>query len=642
MAQSQESELPAYSPPALSLQAKLHLLDPRTALLQVSQAKANVARAPLHLCLVLDTSGSMQQHSTAEIGDEKVQLAYYQLDLVVHAVKAMAQSLRAGDLLSIVAFESQARVLAAAKPMGIDVDLDSLFRQLDGLEAAGGTNMRPALALAMNCMRDADLRSGNNVMVFLTDGQPSDGWDMVERVERHASTLPLDLTMHTIAFGRSDMNVVMLRDMARITGGRFVYLDGPNMLGTVTSALLSNVLLETHCTLCLDFGHVTEGWPTVQGAYQTDRQMPVLLGSLQTDQTRSFLVTLAKPHEAGDAVDFSLSARRLDGTAITEKLMLTRLTAMPASAEETAEIRQTQAELEVATCLLHSASDSALSFKRLDLEARSQNPLMRQNLKEVVKGLAFDNWSRWGEKYAPALGSALWHQAYYNYKDTATHRFGTRAFLAQYAAADSVFDYMPMRPPRPVLIDLDPYGSSGHSQVQLQTAKSLNNPAGGCYYGSCMVRMNDGSSMRVDEVKAGMMLAYGARVEMILETVLSGPTEFLALGSLIITPWHPVAWSKGWVFPAHLAGTEQVIHTTGCMRSFLVGEGETVTVEGIVTAGLGHGVQDVKVLSHPFWGDLVRTAMRLNIDRAVDGVLQIDSSNLVLDDKGEVEDLTYY
>jgi len=629
MDQAPDHELPAYTPPELGLHATLSKCGPRTALLQVNQVGERIGSAPLHLCMVLDTSGSMRQRSQAEIGDEKVDLAYYQLDLVVHSVKAMAKSLREGDLLTVVAFDNQARVLMHAKPMGPAADLASLFRALDGLEANGCTNMRPAFALATDCLRETNLRTGNNVMVFLTDGQPTDGTDLVQRVQRRVAQLPFHLTVHTVAFGRSYMDVVMLRDMARATGGRFVYLDGPNMMGTVTSALLANILTETHCDLRLVPADGTE-LPAVSGAFQVPGDQSVALGSLRANQPRAFLLTFDADHAPGSLVAIAVTAKRLDGTGVTETLPLPCMG--PKASETTGKL---QAEIVTACCLLEPVEKD---LRGLDVAARA--PRLNTNLKEVTLGLDPAAWPAWGDKYVPALGSALWHQSYYNYKDVATHCFGGPTFRAQYTANDDAFDHIPMRAPRSDGVLLRAAYGIPRPTV-LQTASALNNASGGCYYGSSQVRMSDGSSMRVDEVTVGMTLAYGAKVEMILETVLTGPTQFEQVGSLVITPWHPIQWTDGWVFPAQLSGSGQVVHSTGCMRSFLVAPGETVTVEGIVTAALGHGVTGTKVLSHPFWGNSIRSIMRANAGRAVNGVLQVSADNLVLDNNQQVVGLQW-
>lgn len=118
-------------------------------------AMANV-RVPLNLTLLLDHSGSM---SGEKIRNMKA------------AVKTIIDQLEPNDVISIVTFESNTRVLVPAQPA---YNKEDIKRKVDQIRDSGGTTMAPAIREAI---KQVSQHHGPNVtsrIVLLTDGEATD------------------------------------------------------------------------------------------------------------------------------------------------------------------------------------------------------------------------------------------------------------------------------------------------------------------------------------------------------------------------------------------------------------------------------------------------------------------------------------
>ncbi|MFO1303406.1 MAG: marine proteobacterial sortase target protein [Burkholderiales bacterium] len=115
-------------------------------------AATTTSRVPREVTYIIDTSGSMEGVSMAQARD---------------ALAMALERLRAGDRFNVIEFNSTTRSLFAAP---VDVDDATLSRARDfvsGLRARGGTEMLPALEIALAGPRTASML---RQVVFLTDG----------------------------------------------------------------------------------------------------------------------------------------------------------------------------------------------------------------------------------------------------------------------------------------------------------------------------------------------------------------------------------------------------------------------------------------------------------------------------------------
>ena len=112
-------------------------------------------RLPLNFSLVLDRSGSMSGEKIAQLRQ---------------AVKTLIGQLQPSDYISIITFNNRLDVLVPATPV---TDIQSLQQQIDTLEAAGGTNMAPAMEAGLNEISKFSGPDKSSRLILLTDGRTS-------------------------------------------------------------------------------------------------------------------------------------------------------------------------------------------------------------------------------------------------------------------------------------------------------------------------------------------------------------------------------------------------------------------------------------------------------------------------------------
>ncbi|MEL7186184.1 MAG: marine proteobacterial sortase target protein [Pseudomonadota bacterium] len=116
------------------------------------QAEVPAAAMPRETIFIVDTSGSMHGVSISQ---------------AKRAVRLAIQGLKPGDLFNVIEFNSVTRPLFPASQVANTANIDIALRFVDGLQANGGTEMRPALSMALDSPPSGEhLRQ----VVFITDG----------------------------------------------------------------------------------------------------------------------------------------------------------------------------------------------------------------------------------------------------------------------------------------------------------------------------------------------------------------------------------------------------------------------------------------------------------------------------------------
>ena len=77
--------------------------------------------------------------------------------------------------------------------------------------------------------------------------------------------------------------------------------------------------------------------------------------------------------------------------------------------------------------------------------------------------------------------------------------------------------------------------------------------------------------------------------------------QFVKLGDLMITPWHPIKVDEKWVFPREYSKEEPVILNCSWVYNFVMHTEHIVQVSGYSAVTLGHGFKG-DVVEHNFWG----------------------------------------
>ncbi len=159
---------------------------------------------PREVIVVLDTSGSMHGTSIAQ---------------AKRAVRLALARLRPQDEFDIVAFASRARALWPESRPAIPSNVEAAERWLERLEADGGTEMLPALRLALGLPRHGDLL---RQVVFVTDGCVGNEAELLGWIERGLG----DARLFTVGIGSAPNGYLMERAAA---AGRGTYTYVPSI-----------------------------------------------------------------------------------------------------------------------------------------------------------------------------------------------------------------------------------------------------------------------------------------------------------------------------------------------------------------------------------------------------------------------------
>ena len=209
-------------------------------------------------------------------------------------------------------------------------------------------------------------------------------------------------------------------------------------------------------------------------------------------------------------------------------------------------------------------------------------------------------WKRWGRYYTRSLASAHRNGTCHNFKDQSVqHYFGSVA-KDLLADADAAFSKLP--PPKP-----SRKGCGVASGAAM--ARAYHYRGNGCVAGDSLAQLFDGTWKRVADVVKGDVLVDAltsgpAVVRCVVRTRMLDP-KLYAVGDVRATAWHPCKLPGGdrWSFPAEVT-MPVVDRDVAYVYSFLFEGGATgyLSAGGTAVIGLGHGITDDSVASHPFFG----------------------------------------
>jgi hypothetical protein len=190
-------------------------------------------------------------------------------------------------------------------------------------------------------------------------------------------------------------------------------------------------------------------------------------------------------------------------------------------------------------------------------------------------------------------------------------------------------------------------GGDGPSQPgssRVHSMQQFHQQDAPCFAGDCQIRLADGSSVRLDQLRRGMEVETGdgktGVVAAVVKTVMEqGKAVLCRIGELKVTPWHPIVSplhpsSDGlWVFPASIAEPEWI--ACDAIYSILLqqpshrklnAEHHSVMISGVRCVTLGHGIiaDCTDVRAHSFLGDyeaVLRSISKLDGFEGEEGIV---------------------
>lgn len=180
-------------------------------------------RRRVALLVIIDKSGSM---SYAPDGGAT------KMDMAKEAANVAMQALSNGDTFGVLAFSDSQEWIVPLKQLNTDADRTDSSNAISKLEADGGTEIYPTLAVGLDAIRNAnaDVRH----IILLTDGRARSG-TRADYAKLLADAQADHVTVSTIAIG-SDADTDLLAFIADKGNGEYHYTEKPAEIPKITLA----------------------------------------------------------------------------------------------------------------------------------------------------------------------------------------------------------------------------------------------------------------------------------------------------------------------------------------------------------------------------------------------------------------------
>ncbi len=209
------------------------------------------AREPLALFLVIDRSNSMGYNSRVGTLRDGEKLRYAKA-----AALAVVRQLKEHDLVGVLVFDSKPHEVAPLRPLR--ENRRTLEELIPKLVENGGTDFLEALSIARDQLAAARVRQRH--IILLTDGDTNRSAPGEYRALTRALAAS-NIHVTTIRIGDNTVNLALLRNISRGTGGEFHYVANAR-------ALPDLMLRETARALTPDATTREHFLPRVAGANQ--------------------------------------------------------------------------------------------------------------------------------------------------------------------------------------------------------------------------------------------------------------------------------------------------------------------------------------------------------------------------------------
>ncbi|NNC57069.1 MAG: marine proteobacterial sortase target protein [Woeseiaceae bacterium] len=211
------------------------------------QDEAPPVLMPREVILIIDTSGSMHGVSIAQ---------------AKRAVSLALEGLQPTDRFNVIEFNSTTNALYPESVMASSSSVDSAKKFVQQLRANGGTEMRPALSMALNNeSRETHLRQ----IVFITDGSVGYEDEMFSMIEDRLG----DARLFTVGIG-SAPNSWFMRQAAEAGRGSFTFISALHEVREKMDGLFRKLEHPQVTGITVDWpsGVVVDGYPqTVPDLY---------------------------------------------------------------------------------------------------------------------------------------------------------------------------------------------------------------------------------------------------------------------------------------------------------------------------------------------------------------------------------------
>lgn len=263
-------------------------------------------RVPADICCVVDVSGSMGTEASIA-GAESGGLCM--LDIVMHAVLTIINTLGNEDRMSLVSYSNSGKVVFELINM-TTAGKAKATELLRTLKPDGMTNLWDGLQKGLDVLRDGSysrVPGANSSVLLLTDGvpnvEPPRGYVAMLQKYRERCGGKMPGTINTFGFGYQ-LNSGLLKEIAIAGVGAYSFIPDSGMVGTAFVNTMASVLSTAAKDVVLRLetmsGSRFNGPPlgNLSIVHTNDGDIVVDVGSLQSGQSKDVVVEIALPSVA--------------------------------------------------------------------------------------------------------------------------------------------------------------------------------------------------------------------------------------------------------------------------------------------------------------------------------------------------------
>lgn len=372
--------------------------------IRVTAPQIDAQRQPLHLAMVLDRSGSMQEQD--------------KIDYVRKAAHLVVDNLTKQDYVAFVAYNHEVQVLVPAHPV---VNREYLHHRIDELYADGYTNLSGGLLEGCAQLDKRLDEPGIHHVILLTDGLANRGVTdlnaLVRMVEQCAGR---GISVSAIGVG-AEYNESLLARVAQAGGGRYAHVQKPDQIPSAFERELGQLLsvVAQNARLRIDLPQGVEPFQ----AFGRNEALPpgkteLILGDLASGEERTLLVKLrvSSTPTPADPIELPIELT-YDDIAQAQRIELAQSVSVERAAPGTTTTAKPSPVLAYAR-LVEAVDKIALAVQGMDRNLAAEVQQIRQReypaLREVARSSSdqdFVNKAFMFEHYARELQDLIDHRA---------------------------------------------------------------------------------------------------------------------------------------------------------------------------------------------------------------------------------------
>jgi hypothetical protein len=606
--------------------------DPTVILVGIHAAPTTVC-TPLDLVCVGDISGSMGSIVTKKDGEGNVvNHGFTRLNLVQHAIRSVATSLNKENSetmqMGLTTFHTFGEVILPILQMS-ETNLGALNIKVDQIVPRDNTNIWSGLEKALGLFPVDQARMMNLPWVLLQ----SDGYDNVNptgvltslrkwKATHGYKLMPLISTIGFTEFSES----IHLKELADEGKGVYAYVHDASLVGPVFNNMVANMWVTLGVNLSFSINgveckHLPDVGPILAGQSKYVRLPRPERGGIFTDNVT---VVLTYNDARNGCLPFHVVASNwsiLNEEEAAAQLLRHQFVELVGEATLTAEYNMPGAITLVEKFMALANTGpyrNTPKHKAYFQDAREallalQNIVAANDLLKRNPRMTIDQVACWG---FPHLRNVV--QGYHKQLCLDSKNLGLSYYTSPFR--DELFQRL-----SDAFNELPPPIASGRVSSTVAVAAPVTNMSSynstsyddPCFAGWSMVKLGDGSSKRVDEVKKGDVMFNGGIIVCVLKTITTGGKARLINlpdrthpgeeRGLYVTPHHPIrsSSSEPFKYPVNvgreLGDIEVSNYRCSAIYSFVLDRHHVMEINGYQCVTLGHGFQDA-VSKHDYFG----------------------------------------